>query len=150
VMEGYWRRPEATRAALVPGGWLRTGDAARLDDDGYVWIVDRIGDGFTSMGHIVYPGDVERVLSSHPAIADAALLPVPQPDTGHEGHAFVVVSAGPKPTEPELLAFCRQRLAPYQVPAVVTFVDRLPRNSVGKLVRAELRALASSPKNRHL
>jgi fatty-acyl-CoA synthase len=150
VMEGYWRQPEATRAAFVPGGWLRTGDAARLDDDGYVWIVDRIRDGFTSMGHIVYPGDVERVLSSHPAIADAALLPVPQPDTGHEAHAFVVVSTGAKATEPELLAFCRQRLAPYQVPAVVTFVDRLPRNSVGKLLRVELRALASSSKNHHL
>jgi acyl-CoA synthetase (AMP-forming)/AMP-acid ligase II len=128
---------------LTSDGWLRTGDAARVDDYGYVWIVDRVNDRFTSLGQVVYPGDVERVLIDHPAIADAGVVDVSAHSSGQVGQAFVVLAAGAEMTEPELLEFCRQQLAPYQVPAAVTFVDRLPRNSVGKLIRAELRALAS-------
>jgi acyl-CoA synthetase (AMP-forming)/AMP-acid ligase II len=143
VMAGYWKRPEETRAVLTSDGWLRTGDAARVDDEGYVWIVDRVGDRYITQGRLVYPGDVERVLAGHPAVADAGVVDVPASAGGHVGRAFVVVSATAETTERQLLTFCRQHLAPHQVPASVAFVDRLPRNSVGKLIRSELRALAS-------
>jgi fatty-acyl-CoA synthase len=143
IMAGYWNQPKATREVLTTDGWLRTGDAARIDDEGYVWIVDRVGDRFTSDGHVVYPGDVERVLIGHSAVADAGVADLHSEGRGEVGVAFVVLSTAAGATEGELLAFCRQRLAPHQVPASVTFVKRLPRNSVGKLIRAQLRALAS-------
>jgi fatty-acyl-CoA synthase len=143
VMAGYWHRVKETREVLSSDGWLRTGDTARLDDEGYFWIVDRVGDRFTTDGHAVYPGDVERVLVRHPAIADAGMVGVPAEGRGEVGTVFVVLAAGAEATEQELLAFCRQHLAPHQVPASVTVVDRLPRSSVGKLIRAQLRALAS-------
>lgn len=114
-----------------------------MDDEGYVWMVDRVGNRFTSDGHAVFPGDIERVLIGHPAVADAGVADLPAEGRGEVGVAFVVLSAAAGATEEELLAFCRQRLAPHQIPASVTFVERLPRNSVGKLIRAQLRALAS-------
>jgi len=137
VMAGYWRRPEATEKVLSPDGWLRTGDAARRDEEGYVWIVDRVADCFTSDGRPVYPGDVERVLSGHPAVADAGVVQVPT-RVGGDVAAFVVLTPAAEATEEEILAFGRQHLAAHQAPASVTFVDRLPRNSVGKLLRAQL------------
>ncbi len=143
VMAGYWNRPKETREVLTSDGWLRTGDAARMDDEGYFWIVDRVGDRFTTDGHAVYPGDVERLMAGHPAIAEAGVAGVPAEGRGEVGAAFVVLSAGAEATEQELLALCRQHLAPHQVPASVTFVDRLPRNSVGKLIRDQLRAPGS-------
>jgi fatty-acyl-CoA synthase len=141
VMAGYWNRPKETREVLTSDGWLLTGDAARMDDEGYFWIVDRVADGFTTDEHVVYPGDVERVMAGHPAIAEAGVAGVPAEGRGEVGAAFVVLSAGTEVTEQELLAFCRKHLAPHQVPASVTFVDRLPRTSVGKLIREPLRAL---------
>ena len=145
VMAGYWRRPEATREVLSTDGWLRTGDAARRDQDGDVWIVDRVADHFLADGRPVYPGDVERVLTGHPSVADAGVAQVPG-DGGREVVAAVVVlSAGSQASEQELLAYGRRHLADHQAPASVKFVERLPRNSVGKLLRAELRALAASP-----
>jgi fatty-acyl-CoA synthase len=145
VMAGYWRRPEATREVLSPDGWLRTGDAARRDQEGYVWIVDRVADRFLSQGQPVHPGDVERVLTSHPAVADAGVVQVLVSGGGEAVAAVVVPSAGSTVTEEEILAFGRDHLAAHQAPAFVTFVDHLPRNSVGKLLRAQLRALASLP-----
>jgi fatty-acyl-CoA synthase len=139
VMTGYWRRPDATARALSPDGWLRTGDAARSDADGYIWIVDRIADAFESGGHLVHPGDVERVLLEHPSVADAAAVPV----DGTGIHAMVVRAPGAETTAEEIIAFARERLAPNQIPVAVTFVDGLPRSSVGKLLRADLRALAT-------
>jgi fatty-acyl-CoA synthase len=140
VMAGYWRRPEATREVLSPDGWLRTGDAARRDPEGYVWIVDRVADRFLVDGRPVYPGDVERVLAGHPSVADAGVIRV-----AGQVAALVVPSAGSQPSGQEILAFARERLATHQAPASVRFVDRLPRNSVGKLLRSELRGLASPP-----
>ena len=132
VMAGYWRRPDATRATL-DDGWLRTGDAARIDDEGYVWIVDRVADAYEVSGHVVYPGDVERALSAHPAVADAGLA-------AHDGTAtaFVVLAEGEQVGADELLECCRARLAAHAVPSAVVFVERLPRSSVGKLLRREL------------
>jgi fatty-acyl-CoA synthase len=144
VMAGYWRRPEATREVLSADGWLRTGDAARRDQEGYVWVVDRMTDRFLVAGRPVYPGDVERVLSGHPSVADAGVVQLGQ-GGGEAVAALVVLSAGSQATEQELLAYARRHLATHQMPTSVTFVDRLPRNSVGKLLRAELHALASPP-----
>jgi fatty-acyl-CoA synthase len=148
VMAGYWHRPKETGEVLSSDGWLRTGDAARMDDDGYFWIADRVGDRFTTDGHAVYPGDVERVLIGHPAIVDAGVVGVPAEGRGEVGAIFVVLSADAEATEQDLLAFCRRHLAPHQIPAEVTFVDHLPRNSVGKLIRDQLRVLARGSADR--
>jgi fatty-acyl-CoA synthase len=144
VMAGYWNYPEATRKVLTDDGWLRTGDAARMDAEGFVWIVDRVTDRFVADGHEVYPGDIERVLMEHPAIADAAVIAVHTEKRGEAPAALVVpADASTTPTAEELLALCAEHLAAYQVPVSVTFVDRLPRNSVGKLIRSQLRTLAA-------
>ncbi len=135
VMAGYWNRPDATRSAIDRDGWLRTGDVARTDDEGDVWIVDRSGDEYVSMGQIVYPGDVERVLLAHPAVADAGVVGAPA-----GGAAFVVLAPGATAIESELLEHCRAQLPAHAVPAKLSLVKSLPRNSVGKLLRRELRA----------
>ncbi len=132
-MAGYWNREEATRATLDEDGWLHTGDAARVDDEGYVWIVDRVADAFESAGHVVYPGDVEGVLGDHPAVVDVGIVA-----HGGGSTAFVVLAPGATADEQELLECCRERLAPHEVPTAVVLVDRLPRSSVGKLLRHEL------------
>ncbi len=139
VMAGYWRRPAETREAITADGWLRTGDAARVDDEGFVWIVDRLSARYVVRGRTVFPGDVERVLLAHPAVADAAIATAFDRDDRVVPAAFVVLSTGHAATEEELLAFCRARLPSHMVPASVAFVDRLPRNSVGKLLRDDLR-----------
>jgi fatty-acyl-CoA synthase len=144
VMVGYWNQPEATGRVMTPTGWLRTGDAACIDEQGYVWIVDRIADRFFSAGKPVYPAEVERVLVGHPSIADAGVTQVLTEDGRPVAAAVVVLACGSKATEEEFLAFGHQYLASHQVPASVTFVDQLPRNTVGKLVRAHLRALAAA------
>ncbi len=141
VMSGYWRRPAETGAVLMADGWLRTGDAARMDDDGDVWIVDRVDASFVAGGRTVYPGDVERQLMTHPAVADAGVVPIATPDGDVVGAAIVVLRHGSSVAETELLEFARRRLAPHEVPSSITFRDRLPRSSVGKLLRADLRAL---------
>jgi fatty-acyl-CoA synthase len=133
VMAGYWRRPDATRAALDDQGWLRTGDAARIDDEGYVWIVDRVADAYEVSGHVVYPGDVERAIAAHPAVSDVGLAARDGTTT-----AFVVLADGKHASAEELLECGRTRLAAHAVPSSVVFVDRLPRSSVGKLLRHEL------------
>jgi fatty-acyl-CoA synthase len=144
VMAGYWNQPEATGKVMTSGGWLRTGDAARIDEQGFVWIVDRIADRFFSDDQPVYPAEVERVLNSHPSIADAGVVQV-LAESGRQAVAAVVVrTAGSTAPERELLAFGHQHLASHQAPASVTFVDQLPRNTVGKLMRTQLRALAAA------
>lgn len=144
VMAGYWRRPAETAEVLLPGGWLRTGDAARIDGDGDIWIVDRVDAAFVVAGRTAYPGDIERVLATHPAVADAGVVGL----TGGAGPgavAFIVVAPGAALTEDELLAHARTRLAPHEVPGSIAFVPELPRSSVGKLLREELRARAERP-----
>ena len=141
VMAGYWKRPDATRAAIDERGWLKTGDAAWADPDGDIWIVDRVHEGYPTAGGVVYPGNVERVLVSDPAVLDAGVVGVPSAG-GYVGAAFVVLAPGSTTSEAELLALCRQRLAHHEVPASITFVDALPRSSVGKLLRQMLRTLA--------
>lgn len=138
VMAGYWRQPDAT-AEVLRDGWLHTGDAGRLDEEGDVWIVDRVDAGFTSEGRIVYPGDIERALLTHPSVVDAGVVGVQAADGHVAGAAFVVRAVPSDLSEADLLAYARERLAPYQVPGSIRFVDGLPRSSVGKLLRHELR-----------
>jgi fatty-acyl-CoA synthase len=139
VMAGYWNRADATRRAIDERGWLHTGDAARLDEDGFVWIVDRIEDAFTRDGYVVYPGDVERCISEHPSVRDVGVV-------GVDGfaHAFIVVHDGDHATATDVVEHCETRGDPRAVPTEVAFVDALPRTSVGKIDRPALRKRARS------
>ena len=124
VMAGYWRQPDATRRALTSDGWLRTGDAARRDGEGFVWIVDRIVDGFVSAGRVVYPGDVERMLLEHPAIADVAVVGVPRAGGDDIAAAFVVRAPGSEVTAAE-----HPRVRPHAPPtACDPYLDRVRRS----------------------
>ena len=144
VMAGYLNRPEATRATVDEDGWLHTGDAVRVDEDGDVWIVDRLQAGFLIGGRIVYPGDVERVLMNHPAVADVAVAGEPAHDGATVVAAYVVLAPGATATQAEIRASAADQLPADVVPRSVMFVDRVPRNSVGKLLRAELHGLSGA------
>jgi fatty-acyl-CoA synthase len=139
VMKGYWERPEETAEALR-GGWLRTGDAGLLDEDGFIWIVDRMKDMYISGGENVYPAEVERILAGHPSVAEAAVIGVPHERWGEVGRAIVVLRPGTAATEDELREHCRASLAKFKVPVSVVFAASLPRNPTGKLLKPELRA----------
>jgi fatty-acyl-CoA synthase len=142
VMAGYWRRPDET-ARTVVDGWLRTGDAARLDEDGVAWIVGRVRDALAIGGVTIHPGEIERVLTAHDDVADAAVIERTDGTGATALVALVVARAGVDLDTTALLAFCRDRLRPHEVPSAVVVVDELPRNSVAKLDRARLAALAN-------
>lgn len=139
---GYWQRPEATAAAFA-GGWLRTGDLARRDDDGCVSIVGRVKDMLISGGENIYPAEVESAMMAHPQVAEAALIGVPDPYWGEVGRAIVVPRGALDPAA--LLEFLRERLARYKVPKSVVLVDALPRTAAGKLDKRALSALHGAP-----
>ena len=139
VMSGYWNRPEATAAALQTGGWYHSGDIARFDDDGDGYIVGRIKDMYVSGGENVYPAEVEAVLDAHPAIAESAVIAVPDPRWGEVGRAVVVLRAGFDLDEREVLDHARAHLAHYKAPKSAVFLDVLPRNAAGKTIKQELR-----------
>jgi acyl-CoA synthetase (AMP-forming)/AMP-acid ligase II len=139
LMREYWCDPAATATALVDG-WLRTGDLGRLDDAGYLTLVDRSDDVIISGGFNVYPREVEVVLEAHPAVAEAAVVGVPHPRWGRGVAAWVVCKPSASAREQELIDFCRTRLAGYKKPLQITFVSALPKSSTGKLLRRELRA----------
>jgi long-chain acyl-CoA synthetase len=141
VMRGYWNRPEQTEHVLA-GGWLHTGDIARMDDDGYFFIIDRIQDVQRIDGQIVYPREIEEVLYEHPAVLDAAAVGVPDAEGRTHVLAFVVLRPEESATPAELLEYCRQRLAHYEVPESITFLPSLPRTPEGKVLREELAARA--------
>ncbi|GAA1199138.1 long-chain-fatty-acid--CoA ligase [Pseudonocardia alaniniphila] len=139
VMAGYWKQPAATTDARLPGGWLRTGDVGYLDDDGYLFIVDRIKDMIISGGENIYAAEVERVLGEHPAVSEVAVIGVPDEKWGEVPKA-VVVPVGPRhPDATELLRFCRGQLAGYKCPKSLDFASTLPRNGTGKILKRELR-----------
>lgn len=138
VTTGYWNRPEATAEALRDG-WLHSGDAAKYDDEGFYTIVDRWKDMFISGGENVYPAEVENVLYQHPAVAETAVLGIPDPKWQEVGMAFVVVKQGQTVTAADLIAFCQGKLARYKIPKQVRFVDVLPRTAAGKVLKRELR-----------
>ncbi|MBI1761640.1 MAG: AMP-binding protein [Acidobacteria bacterium] len=137
-MTGYWNNPEAT-AKTIRDGWVFTGDLARVDEDGYIYLVDRKNDLIVSGALNVYPSEVERVLHMHPAVYECAVIGVPSAEWGEAVKAVVVVRAGQTPTEAELIAHCAGQLAGFKKPKSVDFVARLPRNLTGKVLRRELR-----------
>jgi fatty-acyl-CoA synthase len=137
VFAGYWRDADATAAAFADG-WLLTGDIAARDEEGYYRIVGRLKDLVISGGENVYPAEVENVLHEHPAVAEAAVVGVPDERWGEACLAFVVLADGETAAEPELLAFCRQRLARFKVPREIRFADTLPRNALDKVSKTEL------------
>ena len=139
VTTGYWNRPEATAEALVDG-WLHSGDAAKFDDDGFYYIVDRWKDMYISGGENVYPAEVENVIYQHPAVAEAAVIGVPHPKWQEVGMAVVVVKEGKTLTANEVIEFCKGKLARYKMPKSVAFVEALPRTAAGKVLKRELKA----------
>jgi acyl-CoA synthetase (AMP-forming)/AMP-acid ligase II len=139
-MKGYWKLPDATAATLLPDGWLRTGDAGYVDEDGYLYIHDRVKDMIISGGENVYPAEVESVLMAHPGVADVAVVGVPSERWGETPKAFVVRVAGTEVNDGEIIDFARRNLAGYKCPTSVEWRMSLPRNPTGKLLKKELRA----------
>jgi acyl-CoA synthetase (AMP-forming)/AMP-acid ligase II len=139
-MRGYWNNPEATAATIDAEGWLRTGDAGYIDDDGYLYIHDRVKDMIISGGENVYPAEVENAIYSHPKVADVAVIGVPDPKWGEAVKACVVVKPGESLSEAEVVAHARAHIAGYKCPKSVDFIPALPRNPSGKILRRELRA----------
>jgi long-chain acyl-CoA synthetase len=138
-MPGYWRRPDLNEETLRPDGWLRTGDAAWRDEEGYLFIHDRLKDMIISGGENVYPAEVERVLAAHPGVREVVVVGVPHPRWGETVKAVVVPAAGGV-EEADLIAFARERLAHYKCPTSVDLVSELPRNASGKLLKRSIRA----------
>ncbi len=146
ITPGYFGNPVATRAAFAPGGWLRSGDVGRRDEDGYYYIVDRIKDMYISGGENVYPAEVERVLHAHPAVLEAAVLGVPDERWGETGHAVIRFRPGEHADADALRAHARANLAAYKVPKHFTTVDEFPRTAAGKIQKHLLRAMISREK----
>lgn len=138
VMKGYWRKPEET-AQVIRDGWLYTGDLAKVDEDGYCYIVGRKKDMILCSGYNVYPDEIDRVLMAHPAVLEAATIGIPDPKRGETVKSFVVLKPGYHATEQELQAYCRQYLAPYKVPEFIEFRAELPKSTILKILRRELR-----------
>jgi long-chain acyl-CoA synthetase len=137
VMQGYWQMPEETTKALRDG-WLHTGDIARMDEGGYLYIVDRKKDMINVSGFKVYPREVEEVLYQHEEVVEAVAVGVPDEYRGETVKAFVVRKPGSTVTEEELVSYCKENLAPYKVPKLLEFRDELPKSAVGKLLRRVL------------
>ncbi len=141
VTAGYWKQPVATAETLMPDGWLRTGDAAYQDENGYIFLFDRFKDMIVSGGENVYPAEVENVLADHPDIAEVAVIGVPHERWGETVKAIVVAHPGRTAGEPDLIDFARTRLAKYKCPTSIEFAPVLPRNASGKVLKKELRRL---------
>jgi long-chain acyl-CoA synthetase len=138
-MAGYWNLPEATAKTIDKDGWLRTGDAGFIDEDGYVYIHDRVKDMIISGGENIYPAEVESAIYGHPDVADVAVIGVPDEKWGEAVKAMVVPKQGKSPDPQEIIAFARTRIAAFKLPKSVEFIEALPRNASGKILRRELR-----------
>jgi acyl-CoA synthetase (AMP-forming)/AMP-acid ligase II len=138
VMQGYWNKPEETATALRDG-WMHTGDGGYMDDGGYVFIADRIKDMIITGGENVYSIEVENALAGHPAVAQCAVIGVPDTDWGERVHAVVVLVPGASATLDELRDFCRPQIAGYKVPRSIAFAEALPISAAGKVLKRELR-----------
>lgn len=139
VMQGYWNRPEETAEVLHDDGWFATGDLALMSDDGFFRIVGRKKDMINCSGFKVYPDEVDAVLIEHEAVLEAATIGVPDPERGESVRSFVVLAPGGQASEEQLREFCREKLAAYKVPREVRFLDELPKSTVMKVLRRELR-----------
>src|SRR5262249_32985995 len=136
----YWNRPDETAIALRDG-WLYTGDVARMDEDGFFYIVQRKKDMIIVSGFNVYPNEVEEVIFTHPAVLEAAVIGVPDEYRGEKVKAFIVLKSGATATADDILELCRANLAKYKVPTLVEFLPALPKSAVGKVLRRELREM---------
>lgn len=146
IMSGYWNREEETKATFI-NGWLRTGDIGTMDKEGFFYVIDRSKDMILTRGFNVYPREVEEVLFQHPAVAEAAVIGMPDEYRGESVAAYIVLKAGFQPTEEtrkQIIALCKQELTPYKVPKRLEFRDSLPKSLVGKVLRRELRVQATS------
>lgn len=140
VMMGYWERPEDTAKAIIDG-WMHTGDSGYMDEDGYVYIVDRIKDMIISGGENIYSAEVENCVAQHPAVAQCAVIGIPSDQWGEAVHAIVTRKNGASVTAEDLIAFCRERIAAYKCPRSVDIRDgMLPLSGAGKILKRELRA----------
>ena len=140
VMTGYWNNPEETAKAVTEDGWFKSGDAGYVDADGYIYIHDRVKDMIVSGGENVYPAEVENVLMAHPGIADVAVIGVPDDKWGETAKALVVKAAGGDVSEQDIIDYARERLARFKCPTSVDWIDVLPRNPSGKVLKKDLRA----------
>jgi long-chain acyl-CoA synthetase len=139
IMLGYWERP-AESAAARRDGWLRTGDAGYMDEDGFVFVVDRIKDMIITGGENVYSTEVENALANHPGVAGCALVGIPSDEWGESIHAFIVRKAGHQVSAEDLVAHCDGQIANYKCPRSIDFLDALPMSGAGKVLKAKLRA----------
>jgi fatty-acyl-CoA synthase len=140
ITPGYWQKDGTIDPARTDDGWFRTGDAARMDAEGFYYLVDRIKEMYKSGGENVAPAEVERVLVTHPDVLDACVVGIPDPTWGEVGRAFVVVRPGTALTLDDLRAFCSERIARYKAPRSLVVLDELPRNTTGKVAKPALRA----------
>jgi long-chain acyl-CoA synthetase len=138
VMRGYWRNPKATDETLR-GGWLHTGDLGIMDDKGYVYILDRAKDMIISGGENIYSREIEDVILRHPAVLETAVIGVPDETWGEAIKAIVALREGKKATQEEIINFCKDQMASYKKPKSVEFVDAIPKNAYGKVLKRELR-----------
>jgi long-chain acyl-CoA synthetase len=138
VMKGYYNRPEAN-AEIIRDGWLHTGDVGRMDEDGYLYITDRVRDLIIRGGENIFPKDIEEVLIRHPQVEEVAVIGMPHEEYGEEVMAVVVPVAGTEPSADDIIAFCRGRLGKFQIPRRVEFMSDLPRTGIGKILKRELR-----------
>ncbi len=136
---GYWNLPEETEKAFTDDGWFKSGDAGYLDADGYLYIHDRVKDMIVSGGENVYPAEVENVLMAHPGIADVAVIGVPHEKWGETAKAMVVKAPESDVTEDEIISYAKERLATFKCPTSVEWMDVLPRNPSGKILKKDLR-----------
>jgi acyl-CoA synthetase (AMP-forming)/AMP-acid ligase II len=139
IMMGYWKQPDLT-AKTLRGGWLHTGDMGTVDQDGYIYLMDRKEDMIITGGENVYPKETEDILYEHPAVQECAVVPVPDDKWGECVHAVVVLKAGREAKEEELMGFCKNKLAHYKCPKSVEFWKELPKTSIGKIMRKEVKA----------
>jgi long-chain acyl-CoA synthetase len=146
VMKGYWNRPDATAETLTDG-WLHTGDIAKMDADGYFYIVDRKKDMIISGGFNVYPRDIEEVFFEHPKVMEATVIGIPHPKRGEAVKVFVVLKEGQTATPEELLKYCEGKLAKYKWPTEIEFRKDLPKTNVGKVLKKDLRAMEQKKAN---
>ncbi len=142
VMKGYYNNPEATADAIVDG-WLKTGDVGMMDEEGYFFIVDRIKDMVNSAGLKIWPREVEEVLYLHEAVAECAVIGVPDPVFGENVKACIVLRAGADVSGEQIIVYCKSQLASYKAPKSVEFMDALPKSATGKILKTELRRMAS-------
>jgi acyl-CoA synthetase (AMP-forming)/AMP-acid ligase II len=138
VMKGYWRNPEATKET-IRNGWLHTGDMGYLDESGYLFIMDRSKDMLISGGENIYPREIEEVIIKHPSVREVAVIGIPDPKWGEAVKAVVSLVEGKSVTEDELISYCKDKLASFKKPKSVDFVEELPKNNFGKILKRELR-----------